>query len=97
MRFVAKRLRQFPVKAGAIQACRVAGHGHLDVTLLYGLDDYEKQEQAIKSNQEPFMTAGLLGATNYFPAQNSCRKFLVLMRARLGCVPSRTESRPQLC
>ena len=51
-------------KAGAIQACRVAGHTSMDVTLLYGLDDYIKQEQAIKSNQEPFLIVGLLGASN---------------------------------
>jgi len=50
-------------KAGAIQACRVAGHTRMDTTLLYGLDDYAKQEQAIKSIQEPFRTAGLLGTS----------------------------------
>lgn len=48
-------------KAGAIQACRVAGHTRMDVTLLYGLDDYAKQTRAIRSIQTPFMTAGLLG------------------------------------
>jgi len=42
-------------KIGAIQACRVAGHSHLDTTLLYGLDDYMLQESAIKSAQEAFM------------------------------------------
>jgi integrase len=48
-------------KAGAIQASRVAGHSKLDITLLYGLDDYAKQEEAIRSNQEPFVTLGLFG------------------------------------
>lgn len=48
-------------KAGAIQACRVAGHSKLDITLLYGLDDYEKQDEAIRSIQEPFKSLGLLG------------------------------------
>jgi len=48
-------------KTDAIQASRLAGHTRMDVTLLYGLDDYARQERAIKSNQEPYVTAGLLG------------------------------------
>jgi integrase len=50
-------------KSDALQASRVAGHTHMDVTLLYGLNDYGRQEKAIKSIQEPFVTLGLLGAS----------------------------------
>jgi integrase len=44
--------------AGAIQACRVAGHSRMDTTLLYGLDDYALQEKAIRKIQKGY--AGLL-------------------------------------
>jgi integrase len=50
-------------RAGAIQACRVAGHSRMDITLLYGLNDYAKQDEAIRSIQEPFKNLGLLAAT----------------------------------
>lgn len=46
--------------AGAIQACRVAGHTRMDHTLLYGLKDRIAQERAIRRIQEPYVNAGLL-------------------------------------
>jgi len=47
-------------EADAIQASRVAGHTRMDQTLLYGLDEYVEQERAIRTIQEPYVTAGLL-------------------------------------
>lgn len=44
----------------AIQASRVAGHTRMDVTLLYGLDDYARQRRAIETIQGPYKIAGLL-------------------------------------
>jgi integrase len=50
--------------AGAIQACRVAGHTRMDHTLLYGLKDRIAQERAIRRIQEPYVNAGLLKAAS---------------------------------
>ena len=38
--------------ADAVQAMRMAGHTHMDLTLLYGLDDLPRQEAAVRLFQE---------------------------------------------
>jgi integrase len=48
-------------QVGALQACKVAGHTRVDHTLIYELDERVEQERAIRSIQEPYMVAGLLG------------------------------------
>jgi integrase len=49
-------------EAGPVQACLFAGHTRMDHTLLYGLDEYERQKRAIRAIQEPYVHAGLLKA-----------------------------------
>lgn len=39
---------------GAIQACRFAGHTHVNTTLLYGLSDYLLQKGAVERMQSPY-------------------------------------------
>jgi integrase len=51
-------------EAGAMQACKVAGHTRMDHTLLYyELDEHAEQERAILTIQEPYVSAGLLRLT----------------------------------